>query len=126
MLAIGLALGWYIDRYSIIYVFDEVIRTQYNFKWIGGGVPYHQLQSERSSWVEEEVEFDERRSKILKKLTFKVEQESDGRWIAEAPPIPGVMAYGKSRAEAIDRVNELVGLVIESKKIDEDLFKTTP
>jgi len=28
------------------------------------------------------------------------EQEDDGRWIAEVPELPGVLAYGKTREEA--------------------------
>jgi predicted RNase H-like HicB family nuclease len=31
----------------------------------------------------------------------EVEQEADGRWIAEVPDLPGVMAYGLSRDEAV-------------------------
>ena len=27
-------------------------------------------------------------------LTFEVEREADGRWIAEVPELPGVLAYG--------------------------------
>ena len=34
-------------------------------------------------------------------------QEVDGRWIAEIPRIPGVMAYGATREEAIERVKAL-------------------
>jgi predicted RNase H-like HicB family nuclease len=40
-------------------------------------------------------------------LTIEVEQEEDGRWIAEVPDLPGVMAYGQSRQEAIDRIQAL-------------------
>ncbi len=34
---------------------------------------------------------------------YKVETEleADGRWIAEVPELPGVMAYGASREQAI-------------------------
>ena len=34
-------------------------------------------------------------------LTYELERETDGRWIAEVPEVPGVMAYGESREEAI-------------------------
>ena len=34
-------------------------------------------------------------------LIVEVEQEEDGRWLAEVPELPGVMAYGHSREEAI-------------------------
>jgi predicted RNase H-like HicB family nuclease len=37
----------------------------------------------------------------------EVEQESDGRWIAEVPELPGVMAYGQSRDEAIRKAQAL-------------------
>ncbi len=33
-------------------------------------------------------------------LKLEVEREADGRWIGEAPAIPGVLAYGKTEAEA--------------------------
>lgn len=41
-------------------------------------------------------------------LAVETEQELDGRWIAEVPKIPGAMAYGQSRSEAIVRVQALV------------------
>ena len=34
-------------------------------------------------------------------LTFETEQEDDGRWIAEVPELPGVLAYGATRLWAI-------------------------
>jgi predicted RNase H-like HicB family nuclease len=40
-------------------------------------------------------------------LTIEIEQEDDGRWLAEVPAIPGVLAYGRTRAEAIERVQAL-------------------
>jgi predicted RNase H-like HicB family nuclease len=40
-------------------------------------------------------------------LTVEVEQETDGRWLAEVPDLPGVMGYGQTRQEAIDRVQAL-------------------
>jgi predicted RNase H-like HicB family nuclease len=39
--------------------------------------------------------------------TIEVEQEQDGRWIAEMPELPGAMTYGHTRHEAIDRVHAL-------------------
>jgi predicted RNase H-like HicB family nuclease len=41
-------------------------------------------------------------------LTFETEQEVDGRWIAEVPEIPGVLAYGRTKGEAIARAEALV------------------
>ena len=40
-------------------------------------------------------------------LIIEIEQEEDGRWIAEVPNLPGVLAYGYTREEAIARVKTL-------------------
>lgn len=40
-------------------------------------------------------------------LAIEIEQEEDGRWLAEVPAIPGVLAYGQTREEAIERVQAL-------------------
>ena len=40
-------------------------------------------------------------------FTVEVEQEEDGRWIAEVPELPGVLAYGQSRDEAVRRAQAL-------------------
>jgi predicted RNase H-like HicB family nuclease len=40
-------------------------------------------------------------------LTIETEQEEDGRWLAEVPELPGVLTYGQTRQEAIDRVKAL-------------------
>lgn len=32
---------------------------------------------------------------------IEVEQETDGRWLSEVMELPGVLAYGQTRAEAI-------------------------
>ena len=38
---------------------------------------------------------------------LEFEREEDGRWIAEITSLPGVMAYGATRAEAETRVQAL-------------------
>jgi len=50
-------------------------------------------------------------------MVFKVEmeQESDGRWIAEVPDLPGVMAYGETREDALAKVKALVLRVIADR-----------
>ncbi|MGH2634243.1 MAG: type II toxin-antitoxin system HicB family antitoxin, partial [Tepidiformaceae bacterium] len=35
------------------------------------------------------------------KLTIELDRETDGRWIAEVPELPGVMCYGLTRDEAL-------------------------
>ena len=46
------------------------------------------------------------------KLTIELEQEVDGRWIAEVLEISGVMVYGDTQAEAIRKVQSLALSVI--------------
>jgi predicted RNase H-like HicB family nuclease len=38
---------------------------------------------------------------------IEVEQEEDGRWIAEVLELPGALAYGPSRDDAIARAKAL-------------------
>ncbi|MBM4070197.1 MAG: type II toxin-antitoxin system HicB family antitoxin [Planctomycetes bacterium] len=40
-------------------------------------------------------------------MTIEVEQEDDGRWLAEVLELPGVLAYGQTRQEAIERAQSL-------------------
>jgi predicted RNase H-like HicB family nuclease len=40
-------------------------------------------------------------------LIVEVELEEDGRWIAEVADLPGVLAYGSTRQEAIERAKAL-------------------
>ena len=49
------------------------------------------------------------------RLNIEVEQEDDGRWIAEIPMLPGVMVYGQTRDEAIERVRVLALRVLADR-----------
>ena len=49
------------------------------------------------------------------KYIVEVEQEVDGRWIAEVIELPGVMAYGKTSEEAMLRVQALALRVIADR-----------
>ena len=40
----------------------------------------------------------------LSSFAVEFEREKDGRWIAEIPKLPGVMAYGVTKSEALRRV----------------------
>ncbi len=40
-------------------------------------------------------------------LQVEIEEEADHRWIAEIPVLPGVLAYGNTRQEAIARAKAL-------------------
>ena len=50
-------------------------------------------------------------------MTFKVEieQEEDGRWIAEVVDLPGVLTYGKTPDEARAKVQALALRVIADR-----------
>jgi predicted RNase H-like HicB family nuclease len=48
-------------------------------------------------------------------LKVELEQEADGRWIAELPELPGVMAYGASRDEALAKVKALALRVVADR-----------
>jgi predicted RNase H-like HicB family nuclease len=48
-------------------------------------------------------------------LKIETECEEDGRWIAEIPALPGVLAYGKSDADARSRVQVLALRVIADR-----------
>jgi len=49
------------------------------------------------------------------RLNIEFDQEVDGRWIADIPAMPGVMAYGKTRGEAALAVKVLALRVIASE-----------
>jgi predicted RNase H-like HicB family nuclease len=48
-------------------------------------------------------------------MNIELEREIDGRWIAEVPDLPGVMAYGQSRDEAISKVEALALRVLADR-----------
>jgi len=48
-------------------------------------------------------------------LSVKFAREADGRWIADVPELPGVMAYGKSRTEALRAAQALALRVIADR-----------
>ena len=45
----------------------------------------------------------------------ELERETDGRWISEIPEIPGVMAYGASRTEAVAKAKALAFRVLADR-----------
>ena len=49
------------------------------------------------------------------KFVVEIEQEGDGRWIAEVVALPGVLAYGASRAEALAKVEVLALRVLADR-----------
>ncbi len=48
-------------------------------------------------------------------VKIEIEREADGRWLAEVPALPGVLAYGASRAEARTKATALALRVIADR-----------
>ncbi len=49
------------------------------------------------------------------KLVLEIEQEEDGRWLAEITDLPGVMAYGQTPEEARAKTQALALRVIADR-----------
>lgn len=48
-------------------------------------------------------------------MKIDIEKEEDGRWIADVADLPGVLAYGKTREDAIAKVEALALRVIADR-----------
>ena len=48
-------------------------------------------------------------------LKLECEQEDDGRWLAEVPELPGVLAYGSSADEAMTKAEALAFRVLAER-----------
>ena len=51
-------------------------------------------------------------------MKVEIEREDDGRWIAEIPALPGVMAYGDNRNEALSKA-EALALRVMADRLEE-------
>ena len=49
------------------------------------------------------------------RLTVEIEQEADGRWLAEVPELPGVLVYADSVEDARNKVKALVLRVLAER-----------
>lgn len=49
--------------------------------------------------------------------SLEVEQEADGRWLAEVSALPGVLAYGTSREEAMAKA-EVLALRVLAEQLE--------
>lgn len=50
-------------------------------------------------------------------LTIDCELEADGRWLAEVPELPGVLAYGASAEEATAKA-EVLALRVLAERLE--------
>lgn len=48
-------------------------------------------------------------------FNIELEREDDGRWLAEVPDLPGVLAYGRDRDDAIAHVQALALRVLADR-----------
>jgi predicted RNase H-like HicB family nuclease len=48
-------------------------------------------------------------------LTLEFEREVDGRWLAEVPELPGVLAYGLSPSDAMAKAQALALRVLAER-----------
>jgi predicted RNase H-like HicB family nuclease len=48
-------------------------------------------------------------------LTIEIEREEDGRWLAEVPQLPGVLAYGLTAEEAARKAQALALRVLAER-----------
>jgi predicted RNase H-like HicB family nuclease len=48
-------------------------------------------------------------------LKVEFDRETDGRWIADIPALPGVMVYGRTRKQALSAVEALALSVIADR-----------
>jgi predicted RNase H-like HicB family nuclease len=59
------------------------------------------------------------------RFEIELDREEDGRWIAEISSLPGVLAYGESKQEAIAKVKALalrvLAVEVEKEKQDRPL-----
>ncbi len=58
-------------------------------------------------------------------LSIEHEQEADGRWLAEVPELPGVLAYGATREEAMAKV-EVLALRVVAERLENGESRAVP
>jgi predicted RNase H-like HicB family nuclease len=44
---------------------------------------------------------------VSRAIRVEVEREDDGRWLAEVPALPGALAYGQTREDALAKAEAL-------------------
>ncbi len=74
---------------------------------------------ERITKTADQINARKKIRKLIENLVIEVEQETDGRWIAEAIELNGVIVYGETCAAAIETVKTLALRVI-NEQIEND------
>jgi predicted RNase H-like HicB family nuclease len=63
---------------------------------------------------------------MSKKPYMEIEQEEDGRWIAEVSALPGAIAYGATPGEAFAAVRVLESQILKSQTDHEETLMKEP
>ena len=58
-------------------------------------------------------------------FTIEHEREEDGRWLAEVPQLPGVLAYGATADEAMAKA-EVLALRVLAERLEHNEAKPQP
>ncbi len=58
-------------------------------------------------------------------FTIEREREEDGRWLAEVPELPGVLAYGATEKEAMAKARALA-LRVLAERLENDASGPQP
>ncbi len=58
-------------------------------------------------------------------FTVEIEQENDGRWLAEVPKLPGVLAYGATSDEAFSKA-EVLALRVLAERLENNESRPIP
>lgn len=58
-------------------------------------------------------------------FTLEFQQERDGRWLAEVPSLPGVLAYGASSDEALAKA-EVLALRVLAEQLERGEVRPLP
>jgi predicted RNase H-like HicB family nuclease len=59
------------------------------------------------------------------KFTIEHEREEDGRWLAEVPELPGVLAYGATADEAMAKA-EVLALRVLAERLENNEARPQP
>ena len=58
-------------------------------------------------------------------FTIEAEMEEDGRWLADVPQLPGALAYGATRNEAMSRA-QILALRVIAERLEHDEASPQP
>lgn len=57
------------------------------------------------------------KKRIVMNILIETDREADGRWMADAPDLPGVLAYGQTKEQVI-RFAEALALRVIAERLE--------